>query len=236
MVKVGRNIPCPCGSGKKFKHCHGGIYADQTSSNALPKDFDEQISRVVRRAEAERVQREKQQGLGRPIVSSQLNDLRVVAVGNVIYKSNRWKTFHDFLHEYLIFQLGADWFKAEKAKATEQRHQIVRWHDQALANAQRHSTEAGEVSMRPITGAERAFLNLAYNIYLIAHHTSPERVKAVLPTFLGRLKSKRTDDFVGMLFETYAAAAFLKAGFELRFEDEGFGRPSHVEFVVIHPH
>ena len=21
--KVGRNEPCPCGSGKKFKHCHG---------------------------------------------------------------------------------------------------------------------------------------------------------------------------------------------------------------------
>ena len=23
--KVGRNEPCPCGSGKKFKKCHGGI-------------------------------------------------------------------------------------------------------------------------------------------------------------------------------------------------------------------
>ncbi|MCX6356282.1 MAG: SEC-C metal-binding domain-containing protein [Candidatus Aureabacteria bacterium] len=22
--KVGPNEPCPCGSGKKFKHCHGG--------------------------------------------------------------------------------------------------------------------------------------------------------------------------------------------------------------------
>jgi len=21
--KVGRNSPCPCGSGKKYKHCHG---------------------------------------------------------------------------------------------------------------------------------------------------------------------------------------------------------------------
>ncbi len=25
--KVGRNEPCPCGSGKKFKHCHGAIVA-----------------------------------------------------------------------------------------------------------------------------------------------------------------------------------------------------------------
>jgi len=23
MPKVGRNDPCPCGSGKKYKHCHG---------------------------------------------------------------------------------------------------------------------------------------------------------------------------------------------------------------------
>lgn len=23
--KVGRNAKCPCGSGKKFKKCHGGI-------------------------------------------------------------------------------------------------------------------------------------------------------------------------------------------------------------------
>jgi uncharacterized protein len=22
-TKTGRNDPCPCGSGKKFKHCHG---------------------------------------------------------------------------------------------------------------------------------------------------------------------------------------------------------------------
>ena len=22
-VKIGRNDPCPCGSGKKYKHCHG---------------------------------------------------------------------------------------------------------------------------------------------------------------------------------------------------------------------
>ena len=23
--KIGRNEKCPCGSGKKFKHCHGNI-------------------------------------------------------------------------------------------------------------------------------------------------------------------------------------------------------------------
>ncbi|MBR5520729.1 MAG: SEC-C domain-containing protein, partial [Oscillospiraceae bacterium] len=26
--KIGRNDPCPCGSGKKYKHCHGRPGAD----------------------------------------------------------------------------------------------------------------------------------------------------------------------------------------------------------------
>jgi preprotein translocase subunit SecA len=25
FARVGRNEPCPCGSGKKFKHCHGKL-------------------------------------------------------------------------------------------------------------------------------------------------------------------------------------------------------------------
>ena len=25
VPKVGRNAPCPCGSGRKFKHCHGAL-------------------------------------------------------------------------------------------------------------------------------------------------------------------------------------------------------------------
>jgi len=29
--KVGRNDPCPCGSGKKYKHCHGKLESAGTS-------------------------------------------------------------------------------------------------------------------------------------------------------------------------------------------------------------
>ena len=30
--KVGRNEPCPCGSGKKYKHCHGALAKDDAAS------------------------------------------------------------------------------------------------------------------------------------------------------------------------------------------------------------
>ncbi len=33
MTKVGRNDPCPCGSGKKYKQCHQPI--EQAAANAL---------------------------------------------------------------------------------------------------------------------------------------------------------------------------------------------------------
>jgi preprotein translocase subunit SecA len=30
--KVGRNDPCPCGSGRKYKKCHGRPGAEQTAT------------------------------------------------------------------------------------------------------------------------------------------------------------------------------------------------------------
>ncbi len=86
-----------------------------------------------------------------------------------------------------------------------------------------------------MTGAQRAFINLAYNLYLIAHHAEPEVAPKLVASFVERLKSERSDDFVGKLFETYAAAAFLKAGFHLSYENEKDGSSSHVEFVATFP-
>ncbi len=31
--KIGRNDPCPCGSGQKFKNCHGAAFEDETSAD-----------------------------------------------------------------------------------------------------------------------------------------------------------------------------------------------------------
>jgi hypothetical protein len=35
MAKTGRNDPCPCGSGKKFKFCHESKGRESTSSRLL---------------------------------------------------------------------------------------------------------------------------------------------------------------------------------------------------------
>jgi len=43
--RIGRNDPCPCGSGKKFKKCHGAILEDESSADA-DEDADEPQARV----------------------------------------------------------------------------------------------------------------------------------------------------------------------------------------------
>lgn len=233
MPKIGRNQPCPCGSGKKYKKCHGSFAAAEVGSS-IPSGLDAAWKAHLRKAEARRVQREKQQGLGRSIISCEHAGYRMVAVANTMHCSKQWRTFQDFLREYLIIRLGRDWFKAELAKPVAERHQIVRWYAQSLDHHKQLGKQVGDILVSPMTGAQRAYLNLAYNIYLIAHHADAID-DTLLDTILNKLKSERSDDFIGKLFETYAAAAFLKAGFHLAYEDEGDGSISHVEFVATYP-
>src|ERR1700731_4650253 len=107
MSAIGRNQPCPCGNGKKYKRCHGAYTA---------------IASPVR---------EKQQGLGRPIVTAKLRHGQMVAVGNRVHLSPTWRTFHDFLRDHLFSLLGKEWLEAEQAKAPTERHRILQWFDQA---------------------------------------------------------------------------------------------------------
>jgi hypothetical protein len=230
MPKLGRNQPCFCGSGKKFKNCHG---AYPVSDEAwLPAEAQFEIDRKLKELEALRVRREKQQGLGRPIIALNAGDYQLVNVGARVYHSKNWRTFHDFLRDFLFGSLGKEWFEAERGKPPSGRHMMMRWFDHAVEDSQRTATKCGEIYSAPMTGAARAFINLAYNAYLIAHHTEGDDI---LRGFISRLKSADPGAFAGALFETYAAATFLKAGFSLEFENEKDGLTSHVEFVATYP-
>src|SRR5947207_2239648 len=109
MNKIGRNAPCPCHSGKKYKRCHGNI--DHI------KGVMRRVETAQLRAEAARTQRERQQGLGKPIISASFNGQRLVAVKNRLLRSKGWLTFHDFLFDYITMALGSDWGNAENREA-----------------------------------------------------------------------------------------------------------------------
>jgi hypothetical protein len=51
MAKIGRNQPCPCGSGKKHKRCHGALDSEP-EPQPLDIDFAEQLSKADERTRA----------------------------------------------------------------------------------------------------------------------------------------------------------------------------------------
>src|SRR5690242_983416 len=92
--KIGRNDPCICGSGQKFKNCHGRqqhALPNLLAKEKLKRKIQEEGKRLLERHKAREMQRQKQQGLGREIISIEHKGYRIVAVGNQIYHG-RWKT------------------------------------------------------------------------------------------------------------------------------------------------
>lgn len=226
-LRPGRNDPCPCGSGAKYKRCHGRNLT-RTPPSRDDRNRGSSLSDVIARMEAQQAQREKQQGLGRPIISEMFQDYRIVAVGNRVFYSKQWRTFHDFLLYYLPTILGRDWGANEEAKPLDARHPLLRLHALVTQFRERRKGPPSEtIHTASMTGGVAAYLHLAYNLYLLAHNaTLQERL-------LHRLRN--SDQFQGALYETYVAAAFIKAGFRLELEDEGDPTIKHCEFSAMYP-
>ncbi len=222
VAKVGRNDPCPCGSGKKYKRCHGDL--------ASLERIDKLMSVapiMLARHEAKEVQRIEQQGLGRPIISTTMkNGRRVVAVKNRLLFSDKWVTFHDFLMDYVKYVLGADWGNAELRKPLDQRHPILRWYGKLCEQQRLSVREPGKVAGTPMTGAVAAYMHLAYDLYALDHNVELQA------RLVGRLRSQ--EHFSGARYEVQVAAMLVRAGFELAFENEDDRSTTHCEFTATH--
>lgn len=227
--KIGRNAPCVCGSGRKFKHCHGPpqfAMPNMRDSADIKQQIITEGKRQLDRHKARELQRQKQQGWGRPIISVEHKGYRFVAVGNRLYYA-KWKTFIDFLNHYIKVTIGSDWGNAEIAKPLAERHPLMQWYDQVCHLQMAHAGKPGELFSTPITGAVSAYNRLAYNLYLIAHNG-----KDIQTRLLARLKNK--DNFQGAYYETQVAAWLIRAGFELEFEDERDRSSTHCEFTATY--
>jgi SEC-C motif len=225
--KIGRNSACPCGSGRKFKHCHGGpefALPNLISQSKFQKKVIEEGKRLLERYKVKELQREIQQGLGRPIISTEHHGYRFVAVGNRMHYG-KWQTFYDFLAEYIKLTLGGEWGNTEIAKPLADRHPIMQWYDKICHLQLTYVKEPGTTFSLPLTGACSAYYRLAYNLYLIAHNG-----RDIETRLIARLKNK--GNFQGAFFETQVAAWLIRAGFALEFEDETDRSTSHCEFTA----
>jgi hypothetical protein len=226
MSKIGRNTPCPCGSGKKYKHCCGKLSSTQQTTGPSQHSISEMTLQLARR-EAREHQRRLMQGLGRPIISWEDHGYRIVAVGKELRWSKGWRTFPDFLFDYIKFVLTPEWGNAELKKPEAQRHPLLGWYRKVCDFQRAHlqSSQNG-IYQAHMTGAVRAYLELAYDLYLCAHN-------AELPDLLvKRLRHPRT--FEGALYEAFVIGSLAKAGFNIALEDESDSTRTHCEFTATH--
>lgn len=219
--KIGRNDKCPCGSGKKFKKCHL-----LNMKNGFSEEKDAQSFQQMA---AKEYQRKEQQGLGREIISIDHQGQKFVAVGSHLLSSKSWKTFYDFLGDYIKRTLGVNWGTAELKKDLKDRHPILQWY-QYWGEFQLNNKvpPVGGVSVVPHIGASTAYFGLAYNLYLLEHN------KGIQAELIRRVKQEDMGNFYGAIYETYVAAHFIKAGFDLEFENESDRSTSHCEFTATH--
>src|SRR4029077_12399151 len=158
--KIGRNDPCPCGSGLKFKRCHYSPRFELpflVEQARIEKRIEEQARELLEKHKAEEIQRQRQQGLGRPIISIEFQGYRFVAVRNRLYYSEKWKTFTDFLGAYIKTRLGSDWGNAELKKPLKQRHPILQWYHHLCLLQQKYFRAPGQIHSAPRTGAVSAY-------------------------------------------------------------------------------
>ena len=225
MAKIGRNQLCPCGSGKKYKRCHGDSVGPMTSSLTqaqITRVRANDIKMLLCRNEAEELVRVQQQGEGKPIISAVFEDHRFVAVGGSLHYSKKWKFFPDFLSDYLKLVMDPDWGDGELRKEWDDRHPILRWyHDFCLWQQGAERREDG-VSSAIATGVVYCYVGLAYGLYLLSHNVELQ------DRLVKRLKDP--GNFQGAYYEIIVASCLIRAGFELVLEDETDEREKHCEF------
>ena len=223
--RTGRNDPCPCGSGKKYKKC---CLAESTH---LPRKFRIATPTEARRMrsrfeEIRRKEESRTQAFGRirPAVHCDHMGYKFVAVGNELRWAKNWKTFIDFLGDYLKFVFGKEWWLSECSKVPEERHQVVQW--ERTMGMEQHNVPRLPSGLIPVppTGSTLCYLLLAYDLYVLQHHSA---LQAML---VKRLKNK--DQFQGARYELIVTSTCIRAGFDITFEDETNRASRHPEFLA----
>jgi hypothetical protein len=178
------------------------------------------------RQEAREHQRRLMQGLGKPIVSFENQGYRVVCVGKEVRWSKTWRTFPDFLFDYIKVKLTPEWGNAELAKPEAARHPLLKWYHKVCMLQQALPKGPDGIYSAEMTGAVRAYLGLAYDLYLSAHN-------AELPELLlTRLRNGQT--FEGAVYEARVIGSLARAGFHIELEDETDSNRSHCELTATH--
>jgi SEC-C motif len=227
-MRVGRNDPCPCGRGQKYKKCclpkeeALALAKARGRARPLPPEVVAQL-RAKRMAEDERVQK---YGQVRPIIHTEFQGNKIVAVGDSIFWGKHWKTFVDFLLHYITHVMTKEWRQAELAKPLTDRHPIMQWHDAMTRFLSSGAAIDGGLREGIPDGPTQAYFSLAYDLYVVRDHLLlQERLTKRL---------RHPDQFQGARYELFAIATCIRAGYTIALEDESDTSTKHHEFLATH--
>ena len=161
-----------------------------------------------------------------PLIALSKNGTTYIAVGGEVRYSKDWKTFPDFLMDYLKLILGTDWWTKECKKNVSDRHTIVNWSYDTYEFKKRLMPDKNGIYCAIPTGPYSGLLHIAYDIYVLDHHLKLQT------EMIRRLKIQ--DQFQGARYELYTAASCIRAGFNIKFEDEMNKSKKHPEFIATH--
>ena len=179
-----------------------------------------QAQAKLRQHQAAESVRQQQQGHGKPIVSwkDEVNGFRFVGVKHTPHWGNNWIIFPDFLDYFMKKTLGREWCERERNKS---QHPLFGW----LQKTQAHSSHMpGEPKVKTIVmmGFIACWLQLAYALYLIAHHDD------IPKQLLKRLRDLVS--FMPAYHEAIVGAALAVAGMEISCAETKAGSTPTPEF------
>lgn len=195
------------------------------TDNHLPQTPNE-VLRELQKSLQRQMQWKNSFGLIKPIIHTTHNGQKFVAVGNTLLYSNKWKTFPDFLFEYIWHVFGKKWLDAQLQKPLADQHVAIQWHRSFSEFTSRQKRLPDGTFQAHPNGAMSALLLLSYDLYTVSHNVY------LHPTLVERLR--KNDQFQGARYELFAISALLRAGFSICYEDETDRTRTHPELIATH--
>jgi len=183
-------------------------------------DPDDRLFDNLREEEARR----RAYGNVRPIIHAVFEGHRLVAVGSTLFVDRRWKTFTDFLFDYLKLSFGREWWDTEQKKPIAEQHPVLHWSEATYSFRRSHPPNADGICEAVPDGPTMAYVALAYDLYVLNdHHLLQNRL-------IQRLKNR--DQFQGVRYELFVTATCVRADYEIVYEDERDRSVKHNEFIA----
>lgn len=237
LGNIGRNDPCHCGSGKKFKKCHGDPALGNPGPRVAPKwtvrelkpgQVPDAVYQEHLRTLKEDAEHLRQFGYARAPVSNEFKGYRFTALGGqLVYQpAEKARYFTDILLTLMQNVFGREWWEAQLTLPREQRHPAFQWRFKAMTFMNKQPKTPEGIYVAKITGPMFAYYTFAYDLFVVLDNGRLDE------PLLARLK--RTESFQGARHELFAEATCLRGGFTIEHENEADGSMRHAEFTAIH--